>query len=41
MSSGASIAAAELAANANLDRTETIELAVNYILSGIERISGK
>ena len=41
MSSGASIAAAELAANANLDRTKTIELAVNYILSGIERISGK
>ena len=40
MSSGASIAAAELAANANLDRTETIELAVNYILSGIEQIGG-
>ena len=40
MSSGASIAAAELAANAKLDRTQTIELAVNYILSGIERISG-
>ncbi len=40
MSSGASIAAAELAANAKLDRTETIEQAVNYILSGIERIGG-
>ena len=40
MSSGASIAAAELAANANLDRTQTIELAVSYILSGIERIGG-
>ncbi len=37
MSSGASIAAAELAANAKLDRSETIELAVSYILSGIER----
>ena len=37
MSSGASIAAAELAANARLDRAETIELAVSYILSGIER----
>ena len=40
MSSGASIAAAELAANANLDRDETIELAVRYILSGIESIGG-
>jgi AcrR family transcriptional regulator len=40
MSSGASIAAAELAANAKLDRTETIELAVSYILSGIEQIAG-
>ena len=40
MSSGASIAAAELAASAKLDRAETIELAVNYILSGIERITG-
>ena len=38
MSSGASIAAAELAANAKLDRNETIELAVSYILAGIERI---
>ena len=40
MSSGASIAAAELAANAKLDRTETIEAAVSYILSGIERMGG-
>ncbi len=40
MSSGASITAAELAANAKLDREETIELAVNYILAGIERIGG-
>ena len=39
MSSGASIAAAELAANAQLDRTETIEQAVSYILSGIRQIS--
>ncbi len=38
MSSGASIAAAELAANAKLDREETIDLAVSYILSGIERM---
>lgn len=38
MSSGASIAAAELAASARLDREETIELAVSYILSGIERM---
>lgn len=37
MSSGASIAAAELAANAGLDREATIELVVQYILSGIER----
>ena len=40
MSSGASIAAAEFAANAKLNRAETIELAVNYILAGIERIAG-
>ena len=40
MSSGASIAAAELAANANLDRSATIELAVQYILAGIESIGG-
>jgi len=40
MSSGASIAAAELAANAKLGRTETIELAVNYILAGIEQVGG-
>lgn len=39
MSSGASIAAAELAANARLNRQQTIELAVAYILAGIERIS--
>ena len=38
MSSGASIAAAELTAQAGLDRDETIELAVRYILSGIESI---
>jgi AcrR family transcriptional regulator len=40
MSSGASIAAAELAANSKLDREDTIEQAVRYILSGIERIGG-
>lgn len=40
MSSGASIAAAELAANAKLNREDTIELAVKYILSGVERIAG-
>ena len=40
MSSGASVTAAELAANLKLDREETIELAVNYILAGIERIGG-
>ena len=39
MSSGASIAAADLAASAGLDREDTIALAVNYILAGIERIS--
>ena len=33
-------AAAELASNAKLDRSETIELAVSYILSGMKRISG-
>jgi hypothetical protein len=38
MSSGASIALAELTAQAGLDRDETIELAVRYILSGIELI---
>jgi AcrR family transcriptional regulator len=41
MSSGASIAAAELAATIGLDREETIELAVAYILAGIERIAGQ
>jgi hypothetical protein len=40
MSSGASIAAADLTAQAGLDKDETIELAVRYILSGIERIAG-
>ena len=40
MSSGASVTAAELAANAKLDRRETIELAVNYILAGIQRVGG-
>ena len=39
MSSGASIAAAELAASASLDRDEAMELAVAYILAGIERIA--
>lgn len=39
MSSGASIAAAALTAQAGLDRGETIELAVSYILAGIERIA--
>ena len=39
MSSGASIAAAELAASASLDRNEAMELAVAYILAGIERIA--
>ncbi len=39
MSSGASIAAAELAATAGLKRAETIELAVGYILAGIERVA--
>lgn len=39
MSSGASIAAAELASSAGLDREATIELAVTYILSGIESIA--
>ena len=39
MSSGASIAAAELAEKTKLDREETIQLAVNYILAGIERIA--
>ena len=39
MSSGASIAAAELAANAKLNREETIDLAVDYILAGIEQIA--
>ena len=39
MSSGASIAAAELAASARLDRNEAMELAVAYILAGIERIA--
>jgi len=40
MSSGASIAAAELAVNAGLNREETIEMVVAYIISGIERIAG-
>ena len=39
MSSGASIAAAELAANARLNREDTINLAVSYILAGIEQIA--
>jgi len=39
MSSGASIAAAELAASEGLDRNETIQCAVTYILAGIERIA--
>lgn len=39
MSSGASIAAAEFAAGAKLNRADTIDLAVTYILSGIERIA--
>ena len=39
MSSGASIAAAELAANAGLNRAETIEVAVAYIMAGIDKIS--
>lgn len=39
MSSGASIAAAELAASEGLDRNETIQRAVTYILAGIERIA--
>ncbi|MEM8766809.1 MAG: TetR/AcrR family transcriptional regulator [Pseudomonadota bacterium] len=41
MSSGASIAAAELAANAKLKREETIDLAVSYIMAGIERIASE
>ena len=39
MSSGASIAAAELAEKTGLDREEAIDLAVSYILAGIERIA--
>ena len=39
MSSGASIAAAELAEKTGLDREETIDVAVSYILAGIERIA--
>ncbi len=39
MSSGASIAAAEFAASVGLKREDAIELAVSYILAGIERIS--
>ncbi len=37
MSSGASIAAAELAASARLSRADAIEFAVAYILAGVER----
>lgn len=39
MSSGASIAAAELAEKTGLDREETIDLAVSYILAGVQRIA--
>ncbi len=39
MSSGASIAAAEFAAGAKLNREETIDLALSYIMAGIERIA--
>ena len=33
------LAAAELAADTGLSRSETIELAVSYILAGIERVA--
>jgi AcrR family transcriptional regulator len=39
MSSGASIAAAGYAEKANLNREQTIDLAVRYILAGLERIA--
>ncbi len=39
MSSGASIAASEFAANSGLDRDATIELAVTYIMAGIKQLS--
>ncbi len=39
MSSGASIAASELAANSGLDRDATIELAVTYIMAGIKQLT--
>jgi AcrR family transcriptional regulator len=39
MSSGASIAAAEFAATTGASREETIEMAMGYILSGIESIA--
>ncbi|MDG1924488.1 MAG: hypothetical protein P8I59_04465 [Pseudomonadales bacterium] len=38
MSSGASSAAAELAASASPDGDEAMEFAVAYILAGIERV---
>ena len=39
MSSGASIAASEFAANSGLDRDATIELAVTYIMAGIKQLT--
>ena len=39
LSSGASIAAAELAAKARLSRSATIEMTVRYIIAGIERLA--
>ncbi|MEC8350421.1 MAG: hypothetical protein VXZ41_10900, partial [Pseudomonadota bacterium] len=39
MSSGASIAAAELAEKTGLDREETIDVAVSYIMAGVQRIA--
>ncbi len=39
MSSGASIAASEFAANSGLDRDATIELSVTYIMAGIKQLT--